>query len=225
MFSGGWSPQKEYQARCGVEGVSRGQRWRAWQVSSAVAYCDGMSQLYFAFGSNMSRSTLRNRGVDANPGGAALLRNHRLAFTLPSERWTGRAADILPASGAGVWGVLWEMAEPDALDPFELRYIRSEVDVVQFSTGRAGHTQRAFAYTVKPEHRATDEAPPAPEYLRRMIKGAIDAGLPAYYIDFLRSCSSFEHFGSPPVVLGTSDRSAVAGLPLDPPFPTQRPRL
>ena len=84
------------------------------------------------------------------------------------------------------------MAEPDALDPFELRYNRSEVDVIQFPTGRAGLTKRAFTYMVKPEHRAADEAAPAPEYLRRMIHGAIDAGLPAYYTDFLRSCGSAE---------------------------------
>lgn len=147
-----------------------------------------MSQLYFAFGSNMSRLTLRDRGVDVNPAGTALLRDHRLAFTLPSKRWTGRAADILPAPGAGVWGVLWEMPEPDALDPFELRYDRSELDVLQFQTGRTGLTQRAFTYKVKPEHRATDEAPPSHEYLRRMIEGATHAGLPTYYTDFLRSC-------------------------------------
>ena len=183
-----------------------------------------MSQLYFAFGSNMSRSTLRDRGVDVKPAGVAFLRNHRLAFTLPSERWTGRAADILPAPGAGVWGVLWEMAEPGALDPFELRYNRSEVEVLQFLTGRAGPIQQAFAYTVKPEHRAIDEAPPAYEYLRRMVEGAIDAGLPAYYTDFLRSCSSVEHFESALVVLGTSNRTAAAALPLGSLFPTQPPR-
>ena len=153
-----------------------------------------MSQLYFAFGSNMSLLTLRDRGVDANPVGAALLRDHRLAFTLPSERWTGRAADILPVLGVGVWGVLWELSEPDALDPFELRYNRAEVDVLQFPTGRAGVTQEAFTYSVKPEHRAAEEAPPAPGYLRRMIEGAIDAGLPAYYTDFLRSHGSVQHF-------------------------------
>lgn len=149
-----------------------------------------MSQLYFAFGSNMSRLTLRDRRVDVKAAGTALLRNHRLAFTLPSKRWTGRAADILPAPGAGVWGVLWEMAEPHALDPFELRYNRSEVEVLQFPTGQAGPIQRAFTYTVKPEHRATNEAPPAYEYLQRMIEGAIDAGLPVYYTDFLRSCTA-----------------------------------
>ena len=152
-----------------------------------------MSQLYFAFGSNMSLSTLRDRGVHANRAGAALLRDHRLAFTLPSERWTGRAADMVPEPGAGVWGDLWEMAEPAALDPFELRYNRSEVEVLQFPSGKAGLARRAFTYMVKPEHRAADEAPPSVEYLRRMVEGAIDAGLPSYYTDFLRSCGSTEH--------------------------------
>ncbi|MCP4303380.1 MAG: gamma-glutamylcyclotransferase [bacterium] len=147
-----------------------------------------MSQLYFAFGSNMSPVTLRDRGVAASPAGAALLRDHRLAFTLPSQRWTGRAADILPAPGGGVWGVLWEMADPEALDPFEMRYNRCEVEVLQFPMGRVSLTRRAFTYMVKPENRAADEAPPANEYLQRMVEGAIDAGLPNHYTDFLRNC-------------------------------------
>lgn len=172
----------------------------------------------------MSRSTLRDRRVDVTPAGTALLRDHRLAFTLPSKRWTGRAADVLPASGDGVWGVLWEMPEPDALDPFELRYNRSEVDVLQFPTGQAGRIRRAFTYTVKPEHRAAVEGPPAYEYLQRLIEGAIDAGLPDYYIEFLRSCSSAEHFESPLAVLGTSHRSGGAELSLGPLFPPQPPR-
>lgn len=162
-----------------------------------------MSQLYFAFGSNMSRVTLRDRGVDVIPAGTAVLKDHRLAFTLPSQRWTGRAADVLPTPGTEVLGVLWEMAEPHALDPFELRYNRTEVDVLQFPTGRARITKQAFTYQVKPEHRATDEAPPAPAYLSRMIEGAIDAGLPEHYTEFLRSCRSAEHFKGPPADLTT----------------------
>ena len=156
-----------------------------------------MTQLYFAFGSNMSSVTLHDRGVDAKSAGAALLENHRLSFTLPSKRWTGRAADIRPAPGGGVWGVLWELAEPHALDPYELRYDRQEVDVLQFPSDRSSLSKRAFTYTVKPEHRAADEAPPADEYLSRMIEGAIDAGLPAYYTDFLRNFASTEPSSGP----------------------------
>lgn len=142
-----------------------------------------MTQLYFAFGSNMSRLTLEDRGVVARLTGAALLSDHRLAFTLPSQRWTGRAADILPAAGHEVWGVVWDMEDPLALDPFERRYNRVDFEVLHGDgTGRS-----VFGYTVKPELRAIDEAPPAPAYLQRMIEGAIDGGVPNDYVESLRS--------------------------------------
>lgn len=149
-----------------------------------------MSQLYFAFGSNMSSATLRERGVYAEAAGPALLRDHRLAFTLPSVRWTGRAADVLPAEGDEVWGVLWDLSDPNALDPYERRYNRVEFDVVRQTGAQPGGIRRVFAYTVKPELRAIDEALPAPAYLGRMIDGAMEAGVPAHYTDFLRSCGS-----------------------------------
>lgn len=174
-----------------------------------------MSHLYFAFGSNMSPATIHERVGSATPAGAALLRNHRLAFTLPSMRWTGRAADVLPAPGAGVWGVLWELPDPGALDEFEKRYDRAEFDVLRFGQGDQTGTQiRAFTYTTKPEHRAPDEAPPAPAYLERMIEGAQRGDLPTDYISFLRSCGDPEHFEHRLIVLGTVNRSAAKGLPL-----------
>jgi hypothetical protein len=133
----------------------------------------------------MSSDTLRDRGVQANLRGAAMLENHRLAFTLPSERWTGRAADILPAAGHEVWGVLWDLADPTALDPYERRYSRAEFEVTKHPIEHEARI-RVFAYTVKSELRAVDEAPPASAYVRRMIEGAIDAGLPDTYIEHLR---------------------------------------
>lgn len=149
-----------------------------------------MSQLYFAYGSNMSQGTLCERGIDAELAGPARLKNHRLAFTLPSIRWTGHAADVLPAAGSEVWGVLWELADPNALDPFERRYHRVEFDVERTAAGRAGIPQRVFSYKVRSELRAAEEAPPASAYLRRMIEGATEAGLPAHYVGFLRSAGS-----------------------------------
>lgn len=150
-----------------------------------------MSHLYFAYGSNMSPATIRERVVGATPAGTALLRHHRLAFTLPSKRWTGRAADVLPAPGSGVWGVLWELPDWGALDEFEKRYDRAEFDVLRFGQrDQAGILTRAFTYTVKPEHRAADEAPPAAAYLERMIQGAQHGDLPSDYIGFLKSCAT-----------------------------------
>lgn len=142
----------------------------------------------------MSPETIRERGVGADSIGPALLRNHRLAFTLPSKRWTGRAADVLPAPGAGVWGILWELSEPSALDEFEKRYDRAEFEVLRFGEGdTAGLAVEAFTYTVKPELRAGDEASPSSAYLERMVEGAQHGGLPSEYIGFLESCGA-AHF-------------------------------
>lgn len=145
--------------------------------------------LYFAYGSNMSPTTMRERVGVGTPSGSALVRHHRLAFTLPSMRWTGHAADIVPSKGAEVWGVLWELPDPKALDAFEQRYDRIEVDVLRFREARnRGVRARAITYTVKPEHRAEREAPPAAAYLERLIDGAQAGGLPVDYVEFLRSC-------------------------------------
>ncbi len=77
----------------------------------------------------MSLLTLRDRGVDANPVGAALLRDHRLAFTLPSERWTGRAADILPKQGIRK---PWKLYQNYFKDTFSLKYSKIDDGVLEF---------------------------------------------------------------------------------------------
>ncbi|MDJ0952618.1 MAG: gamma-glutamylcyclotransferase family protein [Acidimicrobiia bacterium] len=141
---------------------------------------------YFAFGSNMARTTLVERGVRARRAGAGFVPNYRLAFTLPSQRWTGRAADLVPATGHQAWGVLWEMNDPNALDPFERRYDRRSI-LVTPSGAEPGSEQTvdAFTYTVKAKHRATGEDLPAPAYLERMLAGALEAELPSSYVRFL----------------------------------------
>ncbi len=134
----------------------------------------------------MARTTLAERGVRASRVGAGFVPDYRLAFTLPSQRWTGRAADLLPEPGHKAWGVLWEMTDPNALDPFERRYDRRAILVTPSGAGSGSEqTIDAFTYTVKTEHRATGEDLPAPAYLERMLAGAREAELPPSYIRFL----------------------------------------
>ena len=141
-------------------------------------------QNYFAFGSNMARTTLDERSVRAGRVGAAYVAEHRLAFTLPSQRWTGHAADMLPDRNHRTWGVLWQLEDPHALDPYETRYDRVPITVTLSGEGSSRPTT-AFTYTVKPELRAVWEDSPAPAYLDRMLVGAAEAGLPAAYVEFL----------------------------------------
>ena len=139
----------------------------------------------------MARTTLVERGVRARRAGAGFVADYRLAFTLPSQRWTGHAADLLPEPGNRAWGVLWELADPSALDPFELRYDRIPITIRRSANGSASEQAvQAFTYTIKSEHRADGEDLPAPSYLDRMLEGAREAGLPNTYLRFLEGFRS-----------------------------------
>src|SRR5512134_290776 len=69
--------------------------------------------LYFAFGSNLDADQMGERCPGAHARFAARLPEHRIGFTYPSRRWGGGAADILPAAGQSVWGLVWELGEDD----------------------------------------------------------------------------------------------------------------
>ena len=158
-------------------------------MSRPVSYSLDVSEIsepvYFAYGSNMASSTLAERAVGARRVGIGRLLDHRLGFTLPSHRWGGRAADIVPEIGGVVWGVLWRVEDAGALDGFEVRYDRIEVAVEE----DPGQTMSAFTYRVRAELRADDEGIPAPAYLARLVVGAGEAGIPDEYLAFLRSCA------------------------------------
>lgn len=143
---------------------------------------------YFAYGSNMSASVLLDR-VDGQHAGRAVLRDHRLAFTLPSRRWGGRAADIVPAAGAEVWGRLWVVDEDGlaVLDRYEAAYRRVGVRVERIDGGgRPGEVLDAVTYVVRDERRAPDDGTPDAEYRRHLVTGAEECGLPESYLRSLR---------------------------------------
>ncbi len=135
----------------------------------------------------MARTTLDERGVRASLVGAAFVSDMRLAFTLPSLRWTGYAADLVAAPGERAWGVLWDLENPQSLDEFERRYNRRTLTARTDNGSISRH--RTYKYTVKSAHRAAEEGTPAPEYLQRMLDGARDAGLPGSYAQFLMGLS------------------------------------
>jgi hypothetical protein len=72
-----------------------------------------MTQLYFAYGSNMSSGRLRPGAV---PAGAARLEGYRLRCNKRGRDGSGKAE---------AWGVLFWLPDPDweALDRFESRQV------------------------------------------------------------------------------------------------------
>ena len=111
--------------------------------------------------------------------GPAELPGHRLAYLRRSIRWAAGVVDIVPASGRSVWGVLYDLplgpGELDAKEGAGFAYRRREVDVLHGESSFA-----AFAYEVIDKEPA--EVPPRPEYLRLLVTGAREHGLPEHYI-------------------------------------------
>ena len=141
--------------------------------------------LYFAYGSNMHPGQMRKRCPGCLFVAAARLRDHRLAFSRPWASWdSGGVADIQPAPGCVVEGVVWEITEPhrDALDEYEeypTAYTRKDV-VVETIAGKA---LAAFAYVAKP----TSAYRPSRRYLNEIIEGAKAHKLSPEYVAFLQS--------------------------------------
>ena len=146
-------------------------------------------QHYFAYGSNMSEQVFRDRVVGESVGPAVLF-GYRLAFTLPSKRWGGRAADLVVLDGAATWGRLWLVDDEhlESLDRVESNYRRLSVTVGRVDE-RDGEIRTedvsASTYVVLDDRRANDEDAPAPQYLQHMLNGAAECGLPEYYTRFL----------------------------------------
>lgn len=141
--------------------------------------------LYFAYGSNMHPDQMRKRCPGCSFFAAARLRDHRLVFSRPWAAWDGGGvADIQPAPGSIVEGVIWEITEThrDALDKYEeypTAYTRKDVVIETFG----GERLTAFAYCAMP----VGTYRPGRGYLQSLIDGARAHGLSPGYIAALET--------------------------------------
>lgn len=178
-------------------GSPPGRAWAARPVrlsSRAVT-----TARYFAYGSNMNADTFAGRrGVRWLRAAPALLRGWRLALDKPSLLGNGEGmATVVRDEAAHVWGVLYEIHLAD-------------LEAVEFSEGvRIGHYERVAveveagpawgegpAAAVEAVTLASDERDasilPTTRYLGVLVDGAVANGLPAEWIDHLRSMPAVE---------------------------------
>jgi gamma-glutamylcyclotransferase (GGCT)/AIG2-like uncharacterized protein YtfP len=69
--------------------------------------------LTFAYGSNMDFTQMRERCPSAVFVCIAVLKDHRLGFTRKSISRGCGVADVVPANGKSVWGVVYNITEAD----------------------------------------------------------------------------------------------------------------
>ncbi len=136
--------------------------------------------LYFAYGSNMSQKRLRELGIKPKRSFVAELRNHKLDFNKLGSDGSGKA-NVERDGNSKVLGIVFEITESDLkeLDRYEgapAHYRRRNVTVKP----EEGETCTAVTYLAV---RKAQGLKPNAEYVRKIIEGAIEAGLPWTYIE------------------------------------------
>jgi gamma-glutamylcyclotransferase (GGCT)/AIG2-like uncharacterized protein YtfP len=147
--------------------------------------------LYYAYGSNLDPVQMIERCPDAHVVGLGALHDHRLAFPRFSSGWEGGTAGVVPAHGATVWGVLFEVNEKGLLDLDRYEgcrgpgdpdnaYDREQltVELTRPDDGSIPRRVRAWAYVA----REANPSPPSRRYLDTILRGARHHRLPEEYV-------------------------------------------
>jgi gamma-glutamylcyclotransferase len=139
-----------------------------------------MSQIIFAFGSNMCSARLRNYGVAPDTKGqAALLQDYRLVFNKKSVDGSGKA-NVESHNGEQVWGVIYFIPDEHLpkLDKGEGTGYRRERIPINMADGTI---IEAWTYLASnPSTRAV--LLPYSWYKQFLIEGAKEHGLPLTYL-------------------------------------------
>ncbi|WP_448583997.1 gamma-glutamylcyclotransferase family protein [Thermocrinis sp.] len=156
-----------------------------------------MAVYYFAYGSNMNLSQMRERCKNTwERIEVGYVEGYRLVFNGWSGKWNGGVADLVEDPSGKVWGVLFKLESFDCLDKHEgypSVYNRKKLIVIVPKLRRKFEAE-AYIKTSK-----EDESKPSESYINTIIEGAKENGLPEDWIAFLeshRNVSDFQKDGS-----------------------------
>jgi hypothetical protein len=157
---------------------------------------------YFAYGTDLNATSMRElcreeglRPIQRKQTLAGVLPNFRLCFPFFHPRWGGGVADLAEGFGKQVYGALIELDDSELpileringrrLDGYGREVGSHRLVQVRAETIRGGTPVEALAFRrVRPEYR---HVPPSRFYLNRMIDAAIELGLSAMWVMYLRS--------------------------------------
>lgn len=136
--------------------------------------------IYFAYGSNMSKERLKERGIEFEKYGIGYIKN--MGFRLNKKSIDGSAkANIEKSEGERVWGVLYRInsQSKELLDEIEHNYHTETVDVNLSESCSVKALTYVSDYTTE-DQRATRE------YKEIIVQGAVENNLPDHYVKFLK---------------------------------------
>ena len=146
----------------------------------------GLGIYYFAYGSNISSSQMRERCPNAKKIGVGLLYGWELEFAVNAPHLRGNAAGIYRSPSKYVWGIVYVISKKDkeALDKTEQGgYYPVEVSVKMQDSQQ--HLNKVFVY-IPEKPRNSASAKPDARYLEVVLEGAKEHGI-GELIDILES--------------------------------------
>lgn len=140
--------------------------------------------LYFAYGSNMLTSRLRERCPSAQPIGMATLPGYALKWHKRSKKDGSGKCDVVKDAAATVCGVLFEIdcSEKPVLDRAE--GLGNGYEQADFTVLRDTQPITARAYVATD---IDDSLKPLKWYRDFVVDGAVEHGLPEAYIAALKA--------------------------------------
>lgn len=149
--------------------------------------------LYFAYDANMDwdRLTDGSRCPLAQFLFRARLPDHRLAFTRFSAARNSSLADIVPARGGCVWGVVYHVEDSDLPGLYSsVEYqpgceTSACIPIVVKVEPDVSERRHLLATTFHARHREAETQPPGQHYLSHLLNGARHWSLPEEYVDEL----------------------------------------
>lgn len=143
-----------------------------------------VSDLYFAYGSNLDDGQMRDRCPQSAPWRTATLPDHHVAFTRWSTTWNGGVADVVAAPGGVVWGLLYRMADSDWKNLDRAEGVHVEAYRRHPVVVHANRTQvEALTYVVVVKKPFVE---PSPAYLDVILTSATRLGFPDSYVAAIR---------------------------------------
>ena len=153
-------------------------------------HADGLSDV-FAFGSNLDLTDFiawcrRERGLTPKIERIswAWLRDYRFSWDYYSPVRRGGAANINPAAGYSVAGVVFKvdsatLAALDAKEGHPERYLRQKVSVECMDAPKG--MRKVWTYRVTPTYRTEGPVKPTQAYIDIVLKGIAEQGLPSQW--------------------------------------------
>jgi len=116
---------------------------------------ENLPKYYFAFGSNMNKERMKKRNVRFTNAKRAILKDYRLVFNKKLSRNETSAANIEPAPGEVVEGILYELENPEEgitnLDYYEGYPAHYDRKILKVITPEDGKEYEAVVYVANPE--------------------------------------------------------------------------